>query len=348
MWTLDPLLRGDLVSTASAPGRVNLIGEHTDYNGGYVLPVALALRVTVELTPRDDGEVHATSTADPGDRWIDHVVGPARVLGLDRGYDVRVSSDIPIGAGLGSSGALGVAVVRALRDEFALDLDDVAVARAAQRSEVEFVGANVGIMDQLASSLGSGVHALFIDCRSLAVERIRIPDALEILVVDSGQRHRHSAGGYNDRRRECDEAARLLGVAQLRDVGIGDLARVAALPEPLARRARHVVTENARVVQAVVALRTADVAALGGFLDASHRSLRDDFEVSTPEVDLLVDLLREHEGVHGARIAGGGFGGSVVAIADAGTGRHATARAVAEYEPRAGLDARILLPALAR
>ncbi len=348
---------------ALASGRVNLIGEHTDYNEGFVLPVALPLRVTVEIVPRRDGRIRARSAnvdAGPwherdlgGQRdgtWTDHVIGPGSVLARDgllaHGYDASVSSDVPIGAGLGSSGALAVAVLRGLRDAFGLDLDDVALARLAQRSENEFVGARSGIMDQLAASAGREGEALFIDCRSLDLQRIPLPDALEVVVADSGQRHQHSAGAYNERRAECEEAARRLGVAALRDVSRDELDRVAALPGPLSRRARHVVTENARVLDAVAALADVDLPGLGQLLDASHRSLRDDYEVSTPEVDLLVDLVREQEGVYGARITGGGFGGSIVAVADAGTGHHAAAIAVAEYEERTGLDARVLLPPL--
>jgi galactokinase len=326
---------------------VNIVGEHTDYNGGFVLPVALPLRITVELTPRDDARIDATSTADPGGRWMDHVIGPARLLRVEHGFDLRVSSEIPIGAGLGSSGALGVAVVRALRDAFRIAIDDVAVARLAQRSENEFVGASSGIMDQMAASLGREGEALFIDCRSLDTVRVPLPDDLELVVVDSGVKHEHATGGYNQRRRECEDAARILGVAELRDVAVEDLSRVEALPDPLSRRVRHVVTENARVLEAVAALNAADLGALGELLDASHRSLRDDYGVSTAEVDLLVDLVREQEGVRGARITGGGWGGSIVAVADAGTGHRAAALAVAEYEERTGLDARILLPALA-
>jgi galactokinase len=335
------------VIAASAPGRVNLIGEHTDYNGGYVLPVALPLTVTVELSARSDGQMNATTSADPGGRWTDHVIGPARLLGITTGFDLLVSSDIPIGAGLGSSGALGVAVVRALRDAFRIPLDDVAVARLAQRSENEFVGARSGIMDQMSASLGREGEALFLDCRSLAFERIPLPSEAELVVIHSGVAHDHSAGAYNDRRRECEEAARSLDVALLRDVGMDELLRTESLPDPLSRRARHVVTEDARVLDAVAALRARDLARLGELLDASHRSLRDDYEVSTPEVDLLVELVREQDGVHGARITGGGFGGSIVAVADVGTGHHAAALAVAEYAERTGLDARILLPLLA-
>ncbi len=184
---------------ASAPGRVNLIGEHTDYNGGYVLPVTLPFRVSVELALREDTIVRASSaqlgTAEmrlgdpPSGEWIDHVAGCARVFELDRGIDVRIASDIPIGAGLGSSGALGVAVARALRDAFRIPLDDVAVARLAQRSENEFVGARSGIMDQMSASLGHEGEALFLDCRSLAFERIPLPSEAELVVIHSGVAH---------------------------------------------------------------------------------------------------------------------------------------------------------------
>ncbi len=334
------------MAVASAPGRVNLIGEHTDYNGGFVLPVALPLRVNVDLTAREDAGITATTDADVDRSWRAHVVGAARVLGIDQGFDVRVTSDLPPGAGLGSSGALGVALIRALRDAFDLSLDGVRIAELAQRAENEVVGARSGIMDQMAASLGREGEALFLDCRSGAFERVPLPAEVELVVVHSGVVHRHSEGAYNERRRECEEAARLLGVPLLRDVGPADAARVDGLPEPLRRRARHVVAENARVLGALAALRERDLAALGELLDGSHRSLRDDYEVSTPEVDRLVDLVREQEGVHGARITGGGFGGSIVAIADTGTGHHAAALAAAEHEQRTGLRPRVLLPAL--
>ena len=348
--------------SASAHGRVNLIGEHTDHSEGFVLPVLIPQATTVELEPRRDRIVrvmsenveagtwheHEIGTEEATGMWTDHVRGVTWALAreglLERGFEARVSSDVPMGAGLASSAALAVALLRAIRVGFTLDLDDVAVARVAQAAEREMVGANVGIMDQMAASVGAPGEALFLDCRSLAYERVALPEAMELVVVDSGVVHRNSAGAYNERRAQCEEAARLLGVAALRDLGPADEARMGALPEPLVRRARHVVSENARVLGAVAALATCDLASLGELLDGSHRSLRDDFEVSTAEIDLLVGLVREQEGVYGARITGGGSGGSVVAVADAGAGHHAAALAVAEYEQRTGLDARILVP----
>lgn len=329
---------------ASAPGRVNLIGEHTDYSGGFVLPVALPLRVTVELALREDRQISATTDARVDQSWTRHVIGPARVLGIDRGYDVHVSGDLPPGAGLGSSGALGVAMIRALRDALGLAIHDVEVARLAQRSENEFVGASSGIMDQMAASVGRVGEALFLDCRSLEFEHHPLPPSCELVVIDSGIKHEHSAGTYNERRRECEEAARALGIRELRDAGPADMQRIEALPDPLRKRARHVVSENARVLSAVSWLREGDLDRLGVVLDWSHRSLRDDFEVSTPEVDLLVGFAREREGIYGARMTGGGFGGSIVALADAGTGHAAAAAAVAEYEERTGREAHVILP----
>ncbi|MBM4434684.1 MAG: galactokinase, partial [Chloroflexi bacterium] len=230
--------RVSAAAAAAAPGRVNLIGEHTDYNGGFVLPVALPLRVTVDLRLRDDGEIHAVTDAAVDPSWVEHVKGPLRVLGIERGFDVRVASDLPPGAGLGSSGALGVAVLRALRDAVRPDLDDVGIARLAQASENDVVGVPSGIMDQVAASLGREGEALFIDCRSLATERIPLPEALELVVIHSGVRHEHATGEYALRRRECEAAARALGVPQLRDLGPADRERIEALPEPLRRRAR--------------------------------------------------------------------------------------------------------------
>lgn len=334
--------------TTSAPGRVNLMGEHTDYNGGLVLPAIIPQRTVVELVPSAQRRVRAVSVGVapsdrpleyvPGDEragrgWLDYVQGVTHVLATAGfpvgGFDLRVTSDVPVGSGLSSSAALLVAVLRALRVAFALALDDVALAGVAQQAESTFVGVRVGIMDQMAASLGEEGSALFLDTRTRAWERVAVPPAVELAVIDSGVAHRHVGGDYNTRRDECERACRLLGVGQLRDLDEADLPRLAMLPAPLARRARHVVTENARVLAAVAALRAGDAARLGTLFTASHVSQRDDYEVSVPEVDLLVDLARGDAGVYGARLTGGGFGGSVVLAVRRGTA-HAVAHAVAD------------------
>ncbi len=334
------------VVVASAPGRVNLIGEHTDYNGGLVLPVAIPQRTTVVLSRRHDDRIRVTSDVADGEReyrlgretrcgdWLDYVQGCTATLAAHHrvgGADLRITSTVPVGAGLSSSAALEVAVLRAFRSAFGLVLDDVAVAGIAHRAEHDFVGARVGIMDQMAASLADERTALFLDVEAMAVERVPLPPSLGLVVVDSGIAHRNVGGGYQARRDECDAACRLLGVPSLRALGDDALARAAALPSPLDRRVRHVVTENQRVRDAVAALRAADLRRLGTLFTASHASMRDDYVVSLPEIDALVELASAQPGVFGARLTGGGFGGAVVVAADAG----ATARVVASLPGRA-------------
>ena len=345
-----------------AAGRVNLIGEHTDYNGGFVLPVAIPQRTRVELRPRGDGAVHAASvTLDEGREqeyilgeerrtggWIDYVQGVTSVL-REAGHpvggcDLSIASDVPIGGGLSSSAALEMALLRALRDAFRLPLDDVALALLGRRAENEFVGAPVGIMDQMAAALADQRTALFLDTRTLQHERIPLPSSLALAVIHSGVTHRHAAGDYRTRRAECDKAAAQLGVPQLRDCGLDDLARVGRLPDPLAQRARHVITENARVLEAVDALKSGDLARVGALFNASHASMRDDFEVSVPEVDRLVGLACEAPEVFGARLTGGGFGGSIVAAVRAGTARAVAARIAARYRDATGQEPTIMVP----
>jgi galactokinase len=352
--------RPPLVS-ADAPGRVNLIGEHTDYNGGFVLPLAIPQRTRVELAPRDDGRVRAWSANLPrpaeeyrlgeevsGRGWLDYVQGITQQLRLAGhklgGFDLRVASDVPLGGGLSSSAALEVSLLRALREAFGLHLDDVGVALLGQKAENDFVGAPVGVMDQMASSLADERRALFLDTRHMTYERVPLPAGVEVAVIDSGISHHHAGGEYRTRRQECERAAELLGFPQLRDLDNQDLWRLAALPEPLDRRARHVITEDARVRAAVSAMQEGDLPRLGKLLNLSHDSLRDDFEVSLPEVDLLVDLARAEPGVYGARMTGGGFGGAVVLLARAGEGRGIADRVTAEYRGKTGRNGEVLVP----
>lgn len=348
---------------ADAPGRVNLIGEHTDYSGGYVLPLAIPQRTRVELSPRIGTLVRAWSAnlpsgspeeyrlgeEAPGRGWLDFVQGVTWVLGEAghrlRGFDLRIDSDIPVGGGVSSSAALEVSLLRGLREMFSLEIDDVALALAGQKAENDFVGAPVGVMDQMAASLADESTALFLDTRTLQYEKIPLPAACELVVIDSGISHSHAGGEYRIRRKECEAAAEILRVPELGHLDIQDLWRLPALPDRLIGRARHVITENARVRSAVAALRESDLPRLGKLLYASHESLRDDYEVSLPEIDLLVDLAREESDVYGARITGGGFGGSVVVLVRKGTGRELGERLTAAYSERTGKNGRLLVPA---
>ena len=290
---------------SEAPGRVNLIGEHTDYNGGFVLPAAIDRTVAVALAPREDGILRAFS-ADYGQcdefpvervrrfmgtrgGWRDYVRGVVWAL-LDShipvgGADIAISGDVPQGAGLSSSAAIEVAVAGALTATSNVELRGLALH--CQKAENLFVGVQCGIMDQFASALGREGHALFIDCRSLETDTISLPEGIAIVIIDSKVPRKLSETAYNQRRAECAEAARLLGVESLRDAEVPMLDR---LPDLLQKRARHVVTENNRVLATVDALRSRDLDSLGMLMRDSHASLRDDFEVSTPELDDVVRL----------------------------------------------------------
>jgi galactokinase len=350
-----------LEAAATAPGRVNLIGEHTDYHEGFVLPSTVPQRTTAVVRRRSDRRVEGVSANVPAEPlsfelgaetraggWGDYVQGITSVLARAghriTGFEVHLESTVPLGAGLSSSAALEVALLRALRALFALPIDDLDIARLGQRAETDFVGAPVGIMDQMASSLGAPGQALFLDTRSLFVEAIPLPPTLALIVIDSGVAHQHAGGGYVTRRAESERAARQLGVRYLRDVSIDELPRLAVLPPIEARRARHVITENARVVQAADALRRADLERLGELFLRSHVSMRDDYEISTPEIDLLVDLAVADQRVYGARMTGGGFGGAVVIAARAGAGREVATAVARAYEEGSHRRATVLLP----
>ena len=346
---------------AEAPARVNLIGEHTDYSGGLVLPLPLFLHTHVLLRRRADFQVVVRTALGGGQQlayrlgdehrgrgWLDYVQGLTAALrqrGLPlEGVELEIASDIPAGGGLASSAALGVAVLRALRAAFALPLDALEVARLVQASENAFAGAPVGLMDPLAASLGTPGRALFIDTRSLAMEDVQLPAGLEVGVLHSGISHRNAGGTYARRRQEADAATQALGVAALRDVTKEDLSRVAALPPPLNRRARHIVTENARVLAFVAALRTQDVGALGPLLEASQHSLREDYEVSHPDVDSLVALAQAEPDVLGARMTGGGCGGAVLFLTSAGRAYGVGTRLAEAYRAKTGRPGALLVP----
>ncbi len=331
-----------------APGRVNLIGEHTDYNDGFVLPIALDRETMTAAGSRADrklrarsldpaslapageaGEIDLDAPAARRGTWLDYVEGTARVLeerfGRVPGADLLVMGDVPVGAGLSSSAALEMAIATALASLAGWTLDRHALALAGQAAEHRFVGTRCGIMDQLVSMLGQAGHALLMDCRSLETRPIPLhPERASVLVFDSGVRHQHSSGEYNVRRAQCEEAVSRLAavlptVRALRDVTPDELERHAeVLPEPLRKRARHVVTETDRTVRAASALSRGDLSGFGGLMFASHRSLRDDFEVSLPELDALVQAAVSAPGVLGARMTGGGFGGCTVTLVERG------------------------------
>jgi galactokinase len=344
-----------------APGRVNLIGEHTDYNGGFVLPAAIPRRTVVDLAPREDRLVRVWSAqfpdADPleyrlgeerrSGQWVDYVQGLTWVLasdGLRAGFDARIESTVPLGSGLSSSAALEISLGRALRDAFQLQLDDVTLAVRGRRVETDFVGAPIGIMDQMACSLADTTSALFLDTRSLTYSRVPLPSTSALIVIDSGVTHRHAGGEYAVRREECARAAALLDVKELRDVSVDELERVNALPEPLNRRARHVVTENARVLKAVKALTACDLSATGRLFLESHASMRDDFQVSIAAIDSLVEVARGVQGVYGVRLTGGGFGGSIVALAERSRAADAAREIIQAYNRSGRSPARMLVP----
>jgi galactokinase len=315
-----------------APGRVNLIGEHVDYSGGFVLPLAIDRETIVAAAPRDDRRIRIRSREHaeiagfdldellpkPARGWSDYPRG--MTLALRRrlplsGADLAVGTTIPIGGGLSSSAAFEIAVGLALASLAGRQLAPRELAHAAQEAENGFVGVRSGIMDPLACVLGVRGHALLIDCRSESVTPVAIPNDVAIAIADSGVRHDLTAPTYNVRRSQSEEAARLLGVTALRDVSLTAFERdETRLPEVLRARARHAIGENARVLATADALRRSDLAEAGRLMNASHVSLRDDYEVSCAELDLLVETALRVEGVYGARMTGGGFGGAIVVL----------------------------------
>lgn len=350
-----------------APGRVNLIGEHTDYNEGLVLPVAIELATEVAAAGRDDHQIVAISEAfedpavfnlddlssTPRGHWSDYLLGTVRELQAAgyalRGADLLIETSLPLGGGLSSSAALEVSVASALLGIVSLDVPALEIARLCQSAEMRFVGTQCGIMDMLVSTTASEGHATLIDCRSLETRFVPLPEDLAIVIIDSGVRHDLAAGIYNQRRAECEAATRILAadhpeIRSLRDLSVRDVEeRRETLGDLLYRRARHVVSENQRVTQAVQALATGDEAAIGRIFAASHASLRHDYEVSCSELDQIVELAAAVRGIVGARMTGGGFGGSVVALARSARAPACAIEIVSAYRECSGQPGKVHL-----
>ncbi|MFQ5613151.1 MAG: galactokinase [Anaerolineae bacterium] len=329
-----------------APGRVNLIGEHTDYNDGFVLPLAIDRAVWIALRPRRDGRVvaHSLDQDQPADfslekmgragpGWGEYLKGVAWAM-REAGYTLQgwqgvVAGDVPVGAGLSSSAALELAAARAFAAVSGLVWNATDLAQLCQRAENAWVGVNCGIMDQMISAAGVAGHALLIDCRSLETQAVPLPPGTAVVVLDTTARRGLVESAYNERRAQCETAARFFGVSALRDVTpVGFRERAGQLEAVIRRRARHVVLENERTLQAVEAMRRGDAVALGRLMNASHASLRDDFEVTSDELNAIVACARRQPACYGARMTGAGFGGCAVALVRAGAARE-FARAVA-------------------
>ena len=340
----------------AAPGRVNLIGEHTDYNDGFVLPVAIDRQVIIAASRCSDERVDLRSLdmggssaftlhdigLDPTAPWSNYERGVAKILvgeGLGLGgMNAVITGDVPIGAGLSSSAAVEVATAYTFNELYDLGLDRVKLALLAQRAENEFVGMRCGIMDQYISALGRANHALMIDCRTLDYQLVPVPEGVSIIVCDTKVRRGLVDSEYNARRQECEAGAGILGVTALRDVTAEEFeARASALPEITRKRCRHVVYENQRVLDSVKALRQGDLSAFGELMFASHASLRDDYEVSCEQLDVMVEVAREVEGVYGARMTGAGFGGCTVNLVGSASADAFAARVAPAYTAATGL-----------
>jgi len=352
-------------SVYRAPGRVNLIGEHTDYNEGFVMPAALGFQCWVAVGPRSDrkliicsqefpDEAHVDLSAgalQPSRTWSDYPVGVAMELekaGFPlRGANLLIHGEVPIGAGLSSSASIEVGTALALSETAGYSIDRIELARICQRTENEFVGTRSGIMDQFISLQGRANHALMLDCRSLEFELVPIPESVRLVICNTGVKHTHAGGEYNRRREECEKAVHSLqkalpNIRALRDVSLEQLdEHRGLLSEITYKRAKHIVTENVRVLNGTRALRAGDLRQFGEYMAESHASLRDLFEVSSPELDLMVELANQQPGVYGARMTGGGFGGATINLVDV---PHAAAFAesVAKvYQKETGIDAGI-------
>ena len=339
-----------------APGRVNLIGEHTDYNDGFVMPAAIHLSTFVQVWPRADRKLQIRSenfddeiefdldepNPTPRKHWSDYAVGVAVMLERAghrlHGARLQIRGEVPVGSGLSSSAAVEVATACALVANSELTIDRREVALLCQRAENEFVGARVGIMDQFVSLFGEAQRALLLDCRSLEFKLLPLPDTVNLVICNTMVKHELASSAYNERRAQCEAGVRHLArflpnVKALRDVTVDDLEQYGRdLPAVVYRRCRHVVTEDARVLAASEALEQHDLHRFGWLMAESHRSLRDDYEVSSSELDLMVELAKTAEGVYGARMTGGGFGGCTVNIVDVQYVEQVTSFVARQYE----------------
>jgi galactokinase len=332
-----------------APGRVNLIGEHTDYNDGFVMPVALDFSTWARVSAREDRRLQLYSEnfaeqveVDLDDaqlkareHWSDYPIGVAVALEKAghrlRGARLEIRGEVPIGSGLSSSAAVEVATACALVANSDLQIDKRELARLCRQAENEFVGARVGIMDQFISLYGKSQHALLLDCRSLQFRLLPLPDNVRLIICNTMVKHALASSAYNERRAQCEAGAQILG--PLRDATIEQLEQHrAALDEVIYRRCRHVITENVRVLAAGDALERGDLAQFGKLMAGSHQSLRDDYEVSSDELDLMVELADRVDGVYGARMTGGGFGGCTVNLVAADHAENFQATIMYEYE----------------
>ena len=344
-----------------APGRVNLIGEHTDYNDGFVLPVAIDRAIWIAAASCDDGRVvvHSLnfderaefsldtllgkdgSLNNQGSGWIEYLKGTAWSLqsaGHElAGWEGVLIGDVPLGAGLSSSAALEVATARAFAAAAGLEWDPVEMAKLGQKAENQWVGVNCGIMDQLISAAGRQDHALLIDCRSLETRPVPCPPGAAIVILDTATRRGLVDSAYNERRAQCEAAAAFFGVKALRDVDRQMLqAKASELDDAVLRRARHVITENDRALAAVNAMGNGDLETLGQLMIQSHASLRDDYEVSSDALNAMVDLANAHPACYGARMTGAGFGGCAVAVVESDAADSFTRTVAADYERQTG------------
>jgi len=358
--TFESEFGGQPTFLVRAPGRVNLIGEHTDYNDGFVLPMAIDRAVWIALRPRVDRRVRVYSldyekmaefsinNLIVGKGWVEYIKGVAHELQVEgfklSGWEGVLGGNVPRGAGLSSSAALELAAARAFATVSGFEWNPARMARIGQRAENHWVGVNCGIMDQMVSAAARAGHALFLDCRSLEYEHVPLPEGLAVVVMDTSTRRGLVGSAYNERRAQCEAAAEIFGVPALRDVGMEEFkAESGKLAAAVMRRARHILTENQRVLLAVAAMRAGEVRKLGKLFDESHASLRDDFEVTNDALNQIVAAAGAQPACYGARMTGAGFGGCAVALVEKDQVEGFVSAVVTDFRKKSGLEAAMYL-----